>query len=306
MNESSNWYRDALLVEAASLDPQKSVGPTPPAPVTPPIKPAPAKPTPPQPVAPRGVSPAAAAHYGNFAMNALAGHNPDDYYRQYQTDIDYIANLLRTKYGPQSGGTIYRGILLDPAEVHGGVIPAIPEITYVSFTEDKDIALAFGDMDNPMAGCVRSRYPHYQGYLIQQTYNPADMLFHHSWAKILPVHMFGADSQFVTQQKEVILKPQASYKVTPLARGISKGRIVGANSNSGLQVEAMRRSGLANFEHPDKSPVSLPVSWDYPETMPRTEAWKALKRRLQISDPRIREHPAALGWRLVGVDFNPA
>ena len=81
---------------------------------------------------------------------------------------------------------------------------------------------------------------------------------------------------------------------------------VGNWYQAALRVEAMRRTGLANFEHPDKSPISLSVSWDHPLTAPRTEAWRALKRHLQIRDPRIQEHPAALGWRLVSVDFNAA
>jgi len=73
-----------------------------------------------------------------------------------------------------------------------------------------------------------------------------------------------------------------------------------------LRAEAMRRSGVAHFEHPDRPPVDLPVSWDHPYTAPRPEAWKALKRRLQLSNPRLTEHPAALGWRLVDVAFNAA
>ena len=167
-------------------------------------------------------------HYGNFTLNALAGRNPDDYYTQHQKDIDATADVLRHRFGPKEGSTVYRGIILDPSEVHNGAVKAVPEIKFVSFSEDRKIALAFADPANPMAEFLHQKYPNKVGYMIEEQYQPEQLLYHNSWSKVLPIERaFGDDAKITAMQKEVILKPQTEYRVTPVKTGSSNGYYVG-------------------------------------------------------------------------------
>jgi hypothetical protein len=168
-------------------------------------------------------------HYGNFAINALTGHNPDAYYTRYQREIDAVARALQNRFGPKTGNAIYRGIILDPSEVHNGSVKGVPEIQFVSFTENKDVAIAFADIKNPMAEFMMWRYPNKQGYLItKNNYDPSQLLYHHSWAKIFPTQqILGTDAKYLEIQKEVILKPEDEYSVVPVPPGSSHGLHVG-------------------------------------------------------------------------------
>jgi hypothetical protein len=172
-------------------------------------------------------------HYGNFVLNALSGHNPDVYYTRHQREIDAIAAALQNRLGPRTGTTIYRGIILDPSEVHNGVVKNVPEIKYVSFTENKEVATAFADPKNPMAQFLMQLYPNKQGYLITKTnYDPKELLYHHSWSRLFPMQqIFGTDAKSLEIQKEVILKPESEYSVEPVQAGASKNYWVGESIN---------------------------------------------------------------------------
>lgn len=172
--------------------------------------------------------------YWQFIALALSGHQreADIFYRRSDQYINFMAKLIRNRFGPSHGTTIYRGILLDPADVHNGVVKGWDEITYVSFTEDKNIALAFADTENDMGGVVMHRYPHYKGYLITKDYDVNLLLFHHTWleaANMLPVwrQQFGDDADITLKQKEVTLKPERQYEVEPVEPGISGAFEVG-------------------------------------------------------------------------------
>ena len=170
--------------------------------------------------------------YWNFVLNALSGHNPDDFYRQNRASIDNIANAMVEKYGPTGGGTIYRGIILDPSEVRNNKVSSDHRITYVSFSEDKRIALAFADTENPMAEFMMQRFPKKQGFLITTTFHPSDVLFHHKWlsdTNMWPFlkHTFGDHVKYVEMQKEIITKPKPYYRVEPVQPGESGGLEVG-------------------------------------------------------------------------------
>ena len=167
-------------------------------------------------------------HYGNFVLNALMGRNPDEYYSQYQKEIDKVADILRNRFGPKTGTTIYRGIILDPSEVNNGIVKSVPEVKYVSFSENKNVAVGFADPHNPMAQFLMMRYPNKKGYLITEHYDPKLLLYHHSWSRIFPMEkIFGKDAKIIELQKEVILKPEPEYKVVPIQSGESKGYWVG-------------------------------------------------------------------------------
>jgi hypothetical protein len=171
-------------------------------------------------------------HYWNFVLNAMSGHNPDDYYREHHKEIDFIANALLKKYGPASGGTAWRGILLYPSEAADGKVRHDPQITYVSFSEDKRIAIAFGDTENPMAEFAMARYPNKKGYLITADWRPEQLLFHYKWmddANMWPAveQLFGDAIKYMKMQKELILKPKPYYYVEPVPPGASGGLEVG-------------------------------------------------------------------------------
>jgi len=171
--------------------------------------------------------------YWNFVLNALSGRNPDEFYRQYSRQINSIAEELTRRYGPSTGGEAYRGIMLDPSEVKDGKVNHIPEVTYVSFSEDKKIAIAFADIENSMWEFGRIKYPKHQGYLITANWRPEHLLFHHKWmddTNMWPVaeHFFGHDAKYIELQKELILKPRPYYRVFPVLPGTSDNLEVGA------------------------------------------------------------------------------
>lgn len=171
--------------------------------------------------------------YWNFVLNALSGRNPDDFYRQYSRQINSVADELVKRYGPSTGGEAYRGIMLDPSEIHNGKINHIPEVTYVSFSEEKKIAIAFADIENSMWDFGKIKYPGHQGYLIVAQWRPEHLLFHYKWmddTNMWPVaeHFFGGDVKYIKMQKELILKPRPYYRVTPVLPGTSDNLEVGA------------------------------------------------------------------------------
>ena len=189
-------------------------------------------------------------HYGNFVLNALMGRNPDEYYTQYSKNIDKVSDILRKRFGPTTGTTVYRGIILDPKEVNNGVIKNLPHIRYASFSEDIDVAIAFADPQNPMASFLTKLYPNKRGYIITEKYDPRKLLYHHSWSKIFPMErIFGADVKSLEKQKEVILKPEPEYKVVPIASGSSKGYWVGEHT--------IIKESLTSWKFPTDTPEEV-------------------------------------------------
>lgn len=173
-------------------------------------------------------------NYWNFVLNALKGamKESDHFYRQYKNDIDLIAGALVKKYGPHQGGKIYRGIILADNEIINGKVQHAPELTFVSFSEDKNIAIAFGDIENPMSDFVIHLYPNKKGYLITAEFRPEQLLFHHSWIhstgmKPMIHQYFGDHAKYVELQKEVMIKPRPYYRVEPVEPGASGGLEVG-------------------------------------------------------------------------------
>ena len=176
-------------------------------------------------------------YYWNFMANALSGRmrHADNLYHQYQESIDLMAKELRKRYGPNISSPVYRGILLDDHEVHNGEVSGDFGVTFVSFTEDKDIAIGFADTENDMSSFVVALHPTKKGYLITKPNYDFDLLlFHYSWldkANMRPVwrQIFGDDADIVDKQKEVTLKPERRYEVVPVPPGASGGAKVGSD-----------------------------------------------------------------------------
>lgn len=164
-------------------------------------------------------------HYMNFILNALAGRNPDKYFRQHQEAILKHLRILQRDL-PVSSEKIYRGILLEPKKEL--VLKPLWHITYLSFSSDRNVAKVFADMDHQMAFMVRFQNPNYEGFLIEHTPEPDEILFHHSWAgplRIEEIFRASGAEPVVAEQKEVmLLNTMRDFKLIPVQRGCSVKR----------------------------------------------------------------------------------
>lgn len=166
-------------------------------------------------------------HYINFACNALSGHLPgaDRYYQIYRDNIHRALYEIHRRH-PVKPETLYRGVLLDPDNVKhwGGVLPPESCRQFISFSSDRKIAEVFADREHDMAFMIRRNYPECQGYLIEHTPDPDEILFHHSWAKPLQIERFvGREILVVEKQKEVMLAQRLrTFKLIPVAPGVAR------------------------------------------------------------------------------------
>jgi hypothetical protein len=170
--------------------------------------------------------------YWTFVLEAIRGKNPDNFYKQHQRSIDGIATELVRRFGPTVGGRAYRGIMLDDKDIVGGKVQHDSQITFVSFSEEKKVAIAFADTENPMWSFGRMLHPTKKGYLIEIDWKPEELLFHHQWLTNTNMWAFarqyyGSDARFLEIQKEVMLKPRPYYRVVPIKAGESGGMEVG-------------------------------------------------------------------------------
>lgn len=164
-------------------------------------------------------------YYLNWVLLALMGRTveSDAIYKEYEKNIDKFASHIMTLYPPKFK-TIYRGILLEPKEIHNEKVKPLNHIKSISFTEDLDIALDFANPGSWMSKFVLSMRPESKGYIIEQEPDATTILFHHGWYDKLPLDYgfsrLGMSSQeevpLAIKQKEVIVKNTgAIYEVTP-------------------------------------------------------------------------------------------
>lgn len=173
--------------------------------------------------------------YWQFMKYALTGQGHrqiDATFNRYRRNLLAVAEQMVKQYGPQAGGRVYRGIMLFPEEVRSGKVQHDPDLNFVSFTEDKEIAVAFGDPQNGINSEVVRMYPKKQGYLITADYRPDALIFHWNWvwaARMEP--WIEANIQhgthYIEKQKEVIILPKPYYYAEPIAPGESKDLHVG-------------------------------------------------------------------------------
>ena|GEM_PF-2544653 len=126
--------------------------------------------------------------YVNWVLYAALGmlSEADALMRQHKKPIERMAKKLRKKLGCPVR-TIYRGLLIEPSEVPPDrMLPPDPTPTFVSFSEDKDVACWFASRDTMMAGAVTERRPDVVGWLMETVPKRDDVLFHWSWASKFP------------------------------------------------------------------------------------------------------------------------
>lgn len=161
---------------------------------------------------------AAEPHYFNFILNALTGHNPDDFFRQNEQAIRYYARALREASRLQAC-QVYRGLLLESHEIKEMRVQPMDHITFLSFSESREIAECFADIEHPMAIFVRRQRPTVEGYVIEHLAQPDEIIFHWQWAKPLLLHRY-VDTKVIFEQKEVMLfQTNKAFDLKPFPRG---------------------------------------------------------------------------------------
>jgi hypothetical protein len=111
--------------------------------------------------------------YGNFLAHAIGGfaHVADEILDRHSDVIRQLVTLF-----PQPPEVpLYRGVLLDPKAMLG------PGFRYVSWTEDRDVALWFASPASYISRALHQICPHYRGYLLTIDAPISRVLFHYSW-----------------------------------------------------------------------------------------------------------------------------
>jgi hypothetical protein len=126
-------------------------------------------------------------YYANWVLHAVLGRlsEADGLMKQYGKPIRSMAKKLVKHLGVPKR-PIYRGMVLDPGQAAGGELTADPEYTFVSWSEDKDVACWFADRDSTMSGFVRTLRPQIEGWIAESWPDPKRVLFHWSWAPRFP------------------------------------------------------------------------------------------------------------------------
>jgi hypothetical protein len=157
--------------------------------------------------------------YINWALNAVYGRlaDADAIMRVASDAIVRVAAVLRKRI-PIAAAPLYRGMLLDPTRP-----PDNASYTFVSWSEDVDVARWFGHPDAYISEPFREMFPEARGYVFTLdagARSRATVLFHYSWAKAFDglsrlalVHPFmGAEGErqiewSLRTQREVITAP---------------------------------------------------------------------------------------------------
>ena len=174
--------------------------------------------------------------YVNWALYAILGRTgeADGIMEEYGPDIYDTVRYFQTNR-PPTLRTLYRGVLIEPEVVAAGTLPPEPRVTFVSFSEDKNVACWFADPTSYVSKFVRQQRSRVEGFVIEYKPKLEDVLFHYSWGLAFPLpdgrkaplsvfarmHPDIDVTQFdwnLRTQKEVIVKPiTQSLPVKPFA-----------------------------------------------------------------------------------------
>lgn len=115
--------------------------------------------------------------YINFALYAVLGKlaEADDLLVKHGHAVRRVADYLsRTR--PFSRAPLYRGLL-----VGDGAVKADSRYKFLSWSEDRDVAVWFASTDSVISEHVLEHNPNVRGVLLELPV-PRQVLFHHSWA----------------------------------------------------------------------------------------------------------------------------
>lgn len=170
-------------------------------------------------------SPASINLYINWVLYAVLGRTAeaDNLLRKHRAQVYAMARWLEKRRRPKVR-ELFRGVLLEPREVRDGLVYPDPRLTFLSFTEDFDVACWFADPASIISGHVRDLRPGVEGWILKHRPQRSEILWHYSWDEIpvdgrsIPLVAAGAHHPHVMEelsqlawniqtQREVILKP---------------------------------------------------------------------------------------------------
>jgi hypothetical protein len=165
--------------------------------------------------------------YVNFALHAVFGKlAAADMIMRFAGDaIRRVADEIAAEC-PIDPVPIHRGMLLDPAQP----FRADPKLTFLSWSEDRDVALWFACPRSVVSEPLMQQTPNLRGYVADLPAPRSRVLFHHSWASALGglacfalVHpRMGAEGKrqiewSLRTQREIITEPVDDLAPQPVA-----------------------------------------------------------------------------------------
>ncbi len=120
--------------------------------------------------------------YVNFALHAILGRlgEADTLMRLAGNPIRGVADRIAKKH-PIEPAPLHRGMLLDPALMFA----ADPTLTFLSWSEDRDVALWFACPRSVVSEPLAKLNPKLRGHIVEITAPRSRVLFHHAWADAL-------------------------------------------------------------------------------------------------------------------------
>ena len=120
--------------------------------------------------------------YLNFVIHAVLGRlrEADALMSMAGDEIRFVASRLAAQQRAEAK-PLYRGMLLDPDRPYA----ADPKLTFVSWSEDRDVALWFACPRSAVSEPLAATNPKLRGYVAELRAPPADVLFHHAWTDTL-------------------------------------------------------------------------------------------------------------------------
>lgn len=116
--------------------------------------------------------------YLNFALHAILGRlgEADALMSIAGEEIRTVADRLAAQH-PIAPKPLYRGMLLDPDKTFA----ADPKLTFLSWSEDRDVALWFACPRSAVSEPLAATNPRLCGYLVDLPAPQSRVLFHYGW-----------------------------------------------------------------------------------------------------------------------------
>lgn len=167
--------------------------------------------------------------YISFILYAILGKmaEADNLMKQHQRAI-YTAAVKLQNFNPPNLRKIYRGLLIEPENMGqpGNIISRNPDVEFVSFSEDKDVACWFADTESLISFVAKMQRPDVEGWMIEYTPKMDEILFYWKWGlefpfagKIIDFNFFAQrhpDPAIHTNDYRVTLRQQKEYIIKPL------------------------------------------------------------------------------------------
>jgi hypothetical protein len=172
-------------------------------------------------------------YYINFIVLAVTGRTgeADTIMQRFPKPIADCARELTAHFKAPYGPT-YRGILVEDDRLKGGILPHESDRTFLSWSENLEVAAWFANRDAIVSQVVVCIRPNVRGYItILNEPEPDTVLWRHSWGPLLEaltgvpllkaalMHPQVDHRQFLwnlTTQKEVITAPLGELKFVPV------------------------------------------------------------------------------------------